>query len=131
MPRGGLFSKVPAKDEKRWSWMCPRGRNGGASLKGMRRALALSRTSRRAFTDAGVWWRAFFDRAGDGSIYAINTHAIHNRWRATRQAAASSQVPTTGGDACAPNPGREISSSTALQLLMSTSTKREELTDAR
>jgi hypothetical protein len=61
---------------------------------------------------------------------AINTHAVHTL-RATRQAAASSQVLQQRVEMIRAKPWPQVSSSTAVAQLMSTPTESEkELTDA-
>lgn len=97
-------------------------------------AWAVSRRSTshraRAFTILEVLAAAALIAIAMGSIMAINTHAVHTL-RATRQAAASSQVLQQRVEMIRARPWPEVSSSDALTRIMSTATESEkELTDA-
>jgi hypothetical protein len=86
--------------------------------------------NRRAFTILEVLAAAALIALAMGSIMAINTHAVHTL-RATRQAAASSQVLQQRVEMIRAKPWPQVSSSTALTQLMSAPTESEkELTDA-
>jgi hypothetical protein len=74
---------------------------------------------------------AFLIALAMGSIMAINTQAVHTL-RATRQAAASSQVLQQRVEMIRSKPWPEVSNTTSLLALMSTATESEkELTDAQ
>lgn len=84
----------------------------------------------RAFTILEVLAAAALIAIAMGSIMAINTHAVHTL-RATRQAAASSQVLQQRVEMIRARPWPEVSSSDALTQIMSIPTESEkELTDA-
>jgi type II secretory pathway pseudopilin PulG len=92
---------------------------------------ASTRADANAFTILEVLVAAFLIALAMGSIMAINTHAVQTL-RATRQAAASSQVLQQRIEMVRGKPWPEVSSSAALQVLMSTATESEkELTDAQ
>ena len=94
----------------------------------MRRRLAAQPC--HAFTILEVLAAAALIALAMGSIMAINTHAVHTL-RATRQAAASSQVLQQRVEMIRAKPWPQVSSSTALAQLMSVATESEkELTDA-
>lgn len=87
--------------------------------------------SKDAFTILEVLVAAFLIALAMGSIMTINTHAVHTL-RATRQAAASSQVLQQRVEMIRSKPWPEVSNSTSLQALMSMPTESEkELTDAQ
>jgi Tfp pilus assembly protein PilV len=91
---------------------------------------ALLPVSAGAFTIMEVLVSALLIAMAMGSIMAINTHAIHTL-RATRQAAASSQVLQQRVEMLRARPWPEIASSAALTRVLAEPTESEkELADA-